>query len=142
MGGVAMTRATNDLLGRCARPRRVRSRTDLRTGSIPDVQLIGGAGPWEVDLLIRVLPTGRLEIVGQVTSADRVYEPVWGLQLSLCDADSLEVVGRTRTDAMGEFDLRGLRAARYALVFGNDSEAPCLLVWEGESRVASCETPV
>lgn len=114
----------------------------LRTGDIPDIQLIGGAGRYEIDLLLRVLPGSDLEIVGQVTVADRVYEPVFGLHVALCDADTLAVVHETRTDPMGEFDMKGLRASRYALILGNDADAPCLFVWEGESHVPVCEAPL
>ena len=114
----------------------------LRAGLLPDVQLIGGAGRYEVDLLIRVLPGRRVTFVGQITVSGRVYDPVFGLRLALCDADTRDLVCETRTDPMGEFDMQGLPSARYALILGNDAQAPCLFVWEGEARVPACEAPV
>jgi hypothetical protein len=124
------------------RARRAAARTDLRAGSIPDVQLVGGVGPFEVDVLIRVLPTGRIEIVGQVTHAERIHEPVGNLAVALCDADAIDTVARTRTNAFGEFDLGGVREGRYALALGEGRDAPWLLVWEGGARVEACDARV
>lgn len=121
------------------RARRAASRTDLRSGSIPDVQLVGGVGPFEVDVLIRVRSTGRIEVVGQVTRVERIQEPVGGLAVSLCDADALVAIAQTRTNAFGEFDLSGAREGRYALSLGEGRDAPWLLVWEGGARVDACD---
>jgi hypothetical protein len=124
------------------RARRAASAADLRAGSIPDVQLVGGVGPFEVDVLIRVLPTGRIEIVGQVTRAERLQEAVPDLPVLLCDGDTLAVLARTRTNAFGEFDVAGAREGRYALSLGDGPDAPWLLLWEGGTRVEACDVRV
>jgi hypothetical protein len=125
-----------------ARARRAAVAADLRAGSIPDIQLVGGVGAYEVDVLVRVLPTAQVEIVGQVTHAGRIHEPVGGLAVVLYDAQAMEAAAQTRTNAFGEFDLHGDARARYALALGEERDAPCLLIWEGGSRVEACDAPV
>jgi hypothetical protein len=129
-------------LDECIRPTCVRPASDLRAGSLPDVQLVGGAGPYEVDVLVRVLPEDQVEIVGQVTGAGRLHEPVCALTVGLFDAGALECVGRATTDPFGEFVLQRVRSARYVLAFGSGSDAPCMAVWEGEKHAEACPTPV
>jgi hypothetical protein len=106
--------------------------SDLRVGTMPDVQLVSNAGPYEVEVLVRVLSPADIEIVGQVTWAGRVHEPVSDLELVLYDADALVPVGTARTNHFGEFTLGRLRALRYYVSLGATKDAPCLLIWEGE----------
>lgn len=127
---------------RLVRPRRVPRPAGLRAGSLPDVQLVAGAGPYEVDVLVRVLPAGGIEIVGQITGSERLHEPVCRLPLGLYDADALACVARTETDHFGEFEMKGLGAARYVLALGAEPDAPCMAVWEGGRHAATCEAPV
>jgi hypothetical protein len=114
-------------------PKRIRRPRGARAGALEDIQLICGAGPYELDILVREHdgPT-QLEIVGQVTLAGRVYEPVPNLRLQLIEAHGEYPVQQARTDDFGEFDLASrAKRSRYGLRVGDASDAPCVLVWEG-----------
>ena len=134
--------AGDHLLARCVRARRVTPRSDLRSGVHADIQLVAGAGPYELDVLVRVLEPGRYELVGQVTTTERAYEPVRRLPLVLYDADAMRVMARTETDAFGEFTIRELDTADCVLALGDRREAPCVLIWEGGRRGAKREAAV
>jgi hypothetical protein len=141
-GQKTQRRKDGDLLARCVPQRHAPVRTDLRSGVHADVQLLAGAGRYELDVLIRVLGDNRIDIVGQVTDAKRVYEPVRRLSLVLHDADAMEIVASLETDAFGEFALRGLSAARYILALGSARDAPCVIIWEGGKVDADHEAAV
>jgi hypothetical protein len=117
-------------------PKRIRRPRGVRTGALEDIQLLCAAGPYELDVLVREHegPT-RLEIVGQVTLAGRVYEPVPNLRLQLIEAHGEYPAQQARTDDFGEFDLAsGETRKRYGLRIGDAPEAPCVLVWEGATK--------
>ena len=111
-------------------------RTDsLRAGMLADVQLVCGAGPFELDVLVRNLERRvRLEFQGQVTHAGRIHEPVISLPLWLVEADEPKPVDRTNTDEFGEFGFASNRDGRFGLRLGETGDAPCVLVWEGGER--------
>ena len=103
-----------------------------RSLALADLQLVCGAGPYELDILVREqLSAPTLRIVGQVTRGDRIYEPVADLPLVLVTANLSDTVADTRTDDFGEFDMETDRNAAYALRLGRDEDAPCVLIWEG-----------
>lgn len=130
------------LVARSVPARLARGRTDLRSGTHADVQLVAGCGPYELDVLIRVLDAKRVEIVGQVTRAERVHEPVGGLDLVLYDAEAMARVASVGTDTFGEFQLSGLASGRLVLALGVARDAPCVLIWEGARDAANCHTVV
>ena len=97
-----------------------------------DLQLITGAGTYELDVLVRSLAPGELEVSGQVTTSTGTNEPVQRLTIALLDAEGRLLVAHTRTDALGEFTLRGLRTSRYVLTLGITRDAPRItLLTEG-----------
>ena len=116
---------------RCAQPRRHALPSGLRIGTMPDTQLVGRTGPYEVEVLVRVFAEDEVEILGQVTLAERVHEPVCNTRVVLYDAVALRAVASVRTDHFGEFDLGRLPSARYFVAVGGTHEAPTMLVWEG-----------
>ena len=94
---------------------------------------LAGAGPFELDILIRDLEAQRrLEFAGQVTRGGRVFEPVSGLELDLVEAKKEQAVAGTTTDRFGEFDMQSERTSQYGLRLGKSEDAPCVLVWDGE----------
>ena len=101
-------------------------------GSQADLHLICGAGPYELDILMREGGgPQQLEMVGQVTRAGRIFEPVADLTMKLIEAQRSVTVASTRTDSFGEFDLLSPHHGRYGVRLGDDADAPCVLVWEG-----------
>ena len=97
-----------------------------------DVHLLCRAGDYELDVLVRDRAAGPcLEIVGQVTLSQHVFEPAPGLPLALVLAASSEAVHETRTNRFGEFDFGPSRGSAYGVRIGHGPEAPCVLVWEG-----------
>ncbi len=103
-----------------------------RSLALSDLQLVCGAGPYELDILVREqLSSPTLRIVGQVTRGDRIYEPVADLPLVLVRANMSDTVADTRTDDFGEFDMEADRDAAYGLRLGRDENAPCVLIWGG-----------
>ena len=100
-----------------------------------DVQLVCGAGPYELDVLVREVgaPRPQLEIVGQVMRAGSIFEPVPDLALSLVDAGTARPLSTTETDEFGEFDLRSGLEGSYGLRLGPGDGAPCVLVWGGRA---------
>lgn len=125
-----------------AQPRRLGQPTGLRAGSMPDFKLVGGAGPYEVDVLIRVLSTQAIEVIGQVTGGDLLHEPVSRLSLRLFDADALECKANTTTNHFGEFTLTGRRGDRYVLALGPEEDAPVMEIWDGGQHGADGQAPV
>ncbi len=100
--------------------------------ALSDLQLVCGVGPYELDILVREqLSAPTLQIVGQVTLGDRIYEPVADLPLVLVKANMSDTVADTRTDNFGEFNMESDRSAAYGLRLGRDEDAPCVLIWEG-----------
>ena len=120
-----------DMAARCTTPTPCALPEGLRIGTMPDTQLVGRTGPYEVEVLVRVLSDDEIEILGQVTLAERVHEPVCNTRVVLYDAEALTAVGSVRTDHFGEFDLGRLPSARYFIAVGGKHEAPTMLVWEG-----------
>lgn len=100
-------------------------------GSLADLHLICGAGPYELDILMREAPR-ELEMTGQVTRAGRIFEPVARLPLMVVETPSVMAVASTETDSFGEFDLASPRDGRYGVRLGEGDDAPCVLVWDGE----------
>ena len=115
-------------------PQRVRPAQAAGRGeALVDFQLVCGAGPYELDVLLREQAKGGvLDIVGQVTLAESIYEPVARLRLDLVEAAGSETVASTETDNFGEFDLASERESMFGLRLGDASDAPCVLIWEGE----------
>ncbi len=114
------------------RPRPAPRRKDLRCGAVSDIQLVCGAGRYEVDVLMRVSDTNDdLDVTGQITRADSVHEPVPDLTLIAFECDALRPVAKVRTDCFGSFELKLDQGGRYALAMGESTQAPCVLLWEG-----------
>ena len=117
---------------RWLRPKRVDSVVGMRAGMLADTSLVCGAGPYEVDVLVREYESPRsLEIVGQITRAGHVHEPIPDLPVALVEPDETQVVTATATDPLGEFDLAADLGSPYGLRCGTDEDAPCIVVWEG-----------
>ncbi len=96
-----------------------------------DLQLMCRAGNFELDVVVRMRGTpAHLEIVGQVTHASRVYEPVANLTLKLVEARAPAPVMSTSTDSFGEFDFMSLEEATYGIRLGASNDAPTVLVWD------------
>ena len=116
-------------------PQRIRtSRAAARGEALVDLQLICGAGPYELDVLLREQGNGGvLDIIGQVTRAESIYEPVSSLRLDLVEGRGSETVACTETDNFGEFDLAAEREGIFGLRLGDATDAPCILIWEGEA---------
>lgn len=114
-------------------PRRIVVVQDAqRAGAAPDVHLIVGAGPYELDILMRERKrSAELEMAGQVTRAGRIYEPVVNLSLELVESRAARIVTDTQTDKFGEFDLVSSTDGCFGVRLGKDENAPCVLVWEG-----------
>ena len=72
----------------------------------------------------------RMIIVGQVTHAGRVYEPVANLTLKLVEVKAPVPVMSTSTDSFGEFDFMSLEEATYGIRLGASNDAPTVLVWD------------
>ncbi len=118
-----------------SRMRPAARRGDLRCGAIADIQLVCGAGPYEVDVLMRVSDTNDdLHVVGQITRADSVHEPVPDLALVAFECEELKPIAKASTDCFGGFDMQLKQGGRYALAMGESTKAPCILLWEGSSR--------
>ncbi len=115
-------------------PQRVRpARAAGRGEALVDLQLVCGAGPYALDVLLREQAKGGvLDIVGQVTLAESIYEPVAHLRLDLVEAAGSETVACTETDNFGEFDFASKGEGIFGLRLGDASDAPCVLIWEGE----------
>lgn len=116
------------------RPERVVRTAGRRSGDLADTKLICGAGPFEVDVLVREFARAEgLEFHGQVTWAERVHEPVTGIPVALITPARNAVLGDAATNEFGEFDLRSPPMAQVGLRIGDAPDAPCLLVWEAFS---------
>ncbi len=114
------------------RPPQLRARARVRTGDRADTQIVCGVGPYELDVLVREFATkGDLEMLGQVTRAERIHEPVMDLHMELVAAPTCAEVGATQTDEFGEFAFGRQPDAAYGLRLGRGQDAPCVLVWEG-----------
>ena len=122
------------LVARAIRPRRRELATGLRVGLMPDTQLVGRTGPYEVEVLVRVLSEDEIEILGQVTLAERVHEPAPRVRVVLYDADATGAVQAVQTDHFGEFNLGRRPSAHYFVAVGGLGEAPSMLIWEGDKR--------
>ena len=97
-----------------------------------DVKLVCGAGPYELDILLRDLETApELDIFGQITRRGRISEPIAELPLSLVEASAPEPIGETSTNDFGEFGLSAHRDGVYGLKLGTDVGGPTVLLWEG-----------
>ena len=108
-------------------------RASARCEALVDLQLVCGAGPYELDVLLREQPNrGVFDIVGQVTRAESIYEPVAQLSLQLVEAHESETVACTETNTFGEFDFAAAREGAFGLRLGDATDAPCILIWEGE----------
>lgn len=119
------------------RPRRIIHRRSLRDGSgtLADFQLICGAGPYELDILVREFEAPlRLEIGGQVTRANQVHEPIANLRLVLLEAAAATEITATETDSFGEFEFDSQRQGRYGIRIGEAPDAPCVILWDGGNR--------
>ena len=118
-------------------PRRVvRRRGGVGDAVTDDVQLLCDAGPYQLDLLVRVHPArGEFDLLGQVTLGGSIYRPVAGLELTMVEAGDRREAACTKTDDFGEFDLMsGDARLVYGLRVGHGAEAPCALVWDGDAR--------
>jgi len=115
------------------RPTRIIRRRPLRDGVLADFQLICGAGDFEFDILVRELEAPlRLEIGGQVTRAGQVHEPISDLTLVLLEAAEATQITATATDEFGEFEFQSQLLGRYGIRIGEEPDAPCVALWEGD----------
>lgn len=113
------------------RPLAVMEIVSTRSGMPAGLQLVCGAGPYELEVLIQDLERDRrIEVAGQVTHARSVFEAVSGLPVTLLLSGDEPPLARTTTDGFGEFDLRSRPQSRLGLRLGDDADAPCVLVWE------------
>ncbi|MHC4550101.1 MAG: hypothetical protein ACYTEZ_15115 [Planctomycetota bacterium] len=105
------------------------------TSHLASVRIVCAAGRYELDLLLREYEApATLRLVGQITRAGRVYEPVRDLPLVLVDAATACPGAETRTDRFGEFDLACRVDATWVLRLGPEGTTPNVLVWDGEPR--------
>jgi hypothetical protein len=116
-------------------PRRTPVATASATPHRANVRIACVAGPYSLDLLLRECKApAELRLVGQVTRAGRVYEPVPDLPIELVFAADSGVCAIGRTDAFGEFDFACPVARTYGLALGAGPSRPCVLLWDGEPR--------
>ena len=115
-------------------PKRVTWKSQ-RGAQSAEVQIVCGAGDYELDVIVR--PHEGLEILGQVTFADLVYEPATDLDIDLVRAGVEATEVRARTNDLGEFDMHSECEATYGLRVGGP-DAPCILIWEGIRRLQRC----
>jgi hypothetical protein len=116
-------------------PRRAPVVTATATPHRANVRIACVARPYSIDLLLReCIAPAELRLVGQVTRADRVYEPFADLPLELRVAANAETWATARTDAFGEFDLVCPADHTYGLALGSGPDRPCVLLWDGEPR--------
>ena len=117
---------------RRARARRPRPASPLqRVGVLADTQILCGAGPYEVDILIREFPgSERVEIVGQVTHSDSLHEPVRGLKIAAVGLSDAMTLTEAVTDDFGEFVLAPPAGGCFGLRLGDSVDAPMVPVWE------------
>ncbi|MCP5069488.1 MAG: hypothetical protein GY946_23215 [bacterium] len=114
------------------RPEPLQRPARMRAGQRADTQLVCGVGPYELDVLVREFACGGdLELLGQVTRAERIHEPVSDLEMQLIVAPACTRIGATQTDQFGEFAFGRQPEAAYGLRLGPGEDAPCVLVWEG-----------
>ena len=107
---------------------------DARGSDMGDVQLTCHAGPYALDIFLRADNAAeKVEIVGLVAIADRAFEPVQHLALSLVDADGRLLTPDTRTDTFGEFDFSSPTAETLGLRVGSHANAPSVLLWGNDS---------
>ena len=126
------TKGTSVIPDSWIRPPQLTSRAHVRAGHKADTQILCGVGPYELDVLVREFARGGdLELLGQVTRAERIHEPVSDLRMELVAAPACTEVGATRTDEFGEFAFGRQPDAAYGLRLGRGEDAPCVLVWEG-----------
>lgn len=114
------------------RPGEAKMNGGARVGQLADTQLVCGAGPYELDVLVRELegPCG-VDFVGQITRAESIHEPVSDLELTLVAAQGDQEIGDTHTNEFGEFAFGRQPNTAYGLRVGAHPDAPCVLVWEG-----------
>ena len=116
-------------------PRRTPVATASATPHRANLRIACVAGPYSIDLLLRECDApAELRLVGQVTRADRVYEPVADLPLELVFATDQGTCATGRTDAFGEFDFESPVHRTYGLALGSGPDRPCVLLWDGEPR--------
>lgn len=112
-------------------PQRVVLGRGVRGAALADYQIVCGAGPYELDLLVREHESmPELEIVGQVTRSGQIYDPIPDLSLGLIEPSDPAPLVTTSTDVFGEFNLGWMRDGAYGLRLGEESDAPCVLVWQ------------
>lgn len=127
-----MTQSTTKIPNNWIRPGEARKKLGARAGQLADIQLVCGAGPYELDVLVRELegPTG-VDFVGQITRAESIHEPVSDLPLTLVAAQEEQDVGDAITNEFGEFAFARQPNTAYGLRVGQHEDSPCVLVWEG-----------
>ena len=102
----------------------------LRAGLLADYQVVCGVGDYEIDVLVREIETPRrLEIGGQLTVREAVYEPAPDVPVQIVEEASDLLVDQTKTDPFGEFHLASPSAGRIGVRLGEEAEAPCVLLW-------------
>jgi len=103
----------------------------VRSASAADVHLVCGVGPYELDVLVRRQAAApNLQVVGQVTRAGKIFEPVPALALALLPEGTAEPCADTRTDEFGEFDLVTETRQPCGLRLGDGHDAPRVLLWD------------
>ena len=112
--------------------RRYRVTGNVRAGALADVSLLCCAGAYELDVVVRELTAPpSLAVSGCVSLADRIQEPVSGLDLSLVEPESRGVVATTTTDEDGEFEFPVIEECHVGLRCGLESTSPIVLLWDG-----------
>ena len=116
-------------------PRRTPVATATATPHRANLRIACVAGPYTIDLLLRECNApAEMRLVGQVTRADRVHEPVADLPLELVFSTNSGTCATGRTDAFGEFDFVFPVNRTYGLALGTGTNRPCVLLWDGEPR--------
>jgi hypothetical protein len=114
---------------RWVRPASCASRGLRHVGALVDRRLLGRAGPFDVDVLVRDMERPRgIEVVGQLRRADDLHVPAAGVPVTL-GVPGGGAVDEVRTNAFGEFSFARRTADTLGLRLG-DADGPWVLVWE------------
>ena len=115
-------------------PRRISRVTALRFGIVSDIQLVGNAGPYLIDMLVRDIDEpDRVGVSGMVISKGDESEPAADLNLQVVNGLGDPIMSSMTTNEFGEFRMLVPRRDTTGLRLGRNVDAPCLLLWEDEA---------